>query len=526
MKEFLSTLYTKTGKLDSNKCKDIWFVSNGLQKYLNEIYNRTSFLEDDVKLSVRINCVLQNIKEIPSCRVCDNPVKWNKSTAMFQVLCSKKCMHLDVITRKKIEDTKEKRYGSSKYNNREKSKETCIKKFGVDNIFKLDGSLERFKQIKLERYGDCNYNNREKYKETLQNSTVEKKNAFSKKISEIQHNLFYQSCSDIVVFKYLFVPFIKSNRNLTNQELADVLNISKAYLRKLFIQYGVYDIYIQHNISLPENIIKDYFLRNSISFIRNDRIVLDGKELDFYLPEHSLAIECNGVYWHSELNGKGKKYHLDKTQKCNENNIQLLHFFDSEILKNTDIVLSMISSKLGLSNRIYARKCKIMKIDMKTAKEFCINNHIQGYVPSKTKLGLYYKNKLVAVMTFGKSRFNKTYDWELLRFCNLSGYSVIGGASKLFTYFKRNYNGTILSYANKRWSNGNLYEKLNMTMLNESAPNYFYTKDYRVLESRNKYQKHKLKKLLEYNKNVSEWENMKMNGYDRVWDCGNFVFGC
>jgi hypothetical protein len=121
---------------------------------------------------------------------------------------------------------------------------------------------------------------------------------------------------------------------------------------------------------------------------------------------------------------------------------------------------------------------------------------------------------------------NKNYDYEIARFCNKLNTSVIGGFSKLFNYFVKNYEfSNIITYADKRISNGGLYQNNGFTLLRESEPNYFYTKDYKLLESRNKYQKHKLKELLpNYNSELTEWENMQLHGYDRIWDCGNYVF--
>ena len=129
-------------------------------------------------------------------------------------------------------------------------------------------------------------------------------------------------------------------------------------------------------------------------------------------------------------------------------------------------------------------------------------------------------------MTFGKPRFNKEYDYELLRFCNTLNTSVMGGASKLLSYFIKNYNPkSILSYANLRWSMGNLYEKLGFTLISQSSPNYFYFNNDLILHSRIEFQKHKLKDKLEnYNPDLTESENMYNNGYRKIYDCGNLVY--
>ena len=128
-------------------------------------------------------------------------------------------------------------------------------------------------------------------------------------------------------------------------------------------------------------------------------------------------------------------------------------------------------------------------------------------------------------MTFGKSRFNKSYDYELLRYCTIANFSIIGAAGKLFNYFLKNYSGSIISYADRRWSNGNLYKQLGFEELSASAPAYYYIKD-DIRYNRVKFQKHKLSNLLEvFDPTLSESQNMYINGYIKVWDCGNLCYG-
>jgi len=129
-------------------------------------------------------------------------------------------------------------------------------------------------------------------------------------------------------------------------------------------------------------------------------------------------------------------------------------------------------------------------------------------------------------MTFAKSRFSKVHDYELMRFCNKLNWVVVGGASKLLSFFRKAYIGaSLVSYANKRWSNGHLYETLGFNLSHKAPPNYFYTKDCLKLYSRNKFQKHKLEEQLDcFDPCISEYQNMLNNKYDRIWDCGNLVY--
>ena len=141
-------------------------------------------------------------------------------------------------------------------------------------------------------------------------------------------------------------------------------------------------------------------------------------------------------------------------------------------------------------------------------------------------LGLYFQEELQCLMSFGKNRLSSDVEWELLRFASKKGISVIGGASKLFKYFLTNFTGGIVSYSDRRYSQGNMYSKLGFTFSHFSEPNYFYFKNGSLkLESRQKYMKHKLPTLLEnFDPSLTEWQNMQINGYNRIWDCGNSVW--
>jgi len=176
-------------------------------------------------------------------------------------------------------------------------------------------------------------------------------------------------------------------------------------------------------------------------------------------------------------------------------------------------------------NVIYARDCEVKIITSETQRIFMANNHLQGAIEAKVKYGLFYNNILVAAMTFGQSRYNKEYEWELLRFCTLLNTRVVGGASRLFSYFIKDFNpNTILSYANMRFSEGNLYEKLGFIKKGKSSPNYFYKKDGKIY-SRIQFQKHKLKYILSnFNENLSEKENMLNHGYEIFYDRGNLIY--
>jgi len=190
----------------------------------------------------------------------------------------------------------------------------------------------------------------------------------------------------------------------------------------------------------------------------------------------------------------------------------------------------MILNKLGKTiNKIYARKTEIKEItDNKLVRGFLNENHIQGFVGSSIKLGLFYENELVSLMTFGKKRkimngISNNSELEMLRFCNKLNTNVIGGASKLFKYFIRNYNfKEITTYADRSQSNGKLYEILGFNFIHKTEPNYFYVVN-RKREFRFKYRKDVLIKE-GYNANKSEHEIMLERGIYRIYNSGNIKY--
>ena len=261
--------------------------------------------------------------------------------------------------------------------------------------------------------------------------------------------------------------------------------------------------------------------------IRNSRSIISPLELDIYLPDKQLAIEFNGVYHHSEISGrKPANYHLEKYQLCRDTGIRLVQIFDVEWYKKQQIVKSKLSHLLGLSTKIYARKCDLREINSSIKSSFLDANHMQGDCVSTINYGLFFQGELVAVMTFGSNRFSKKSDWELIRYCTKNNTTVIGGASKLLHRFETALNSpSMISYCDLRYGTGGMYESLGFTKISKSSPNYWYHSDNRNLESRIKYQKHKLHKILSnFDPEKTEWNNMQAHGYDRIWDCGSLVF--
>ena len=269
------------------------------------------------------------------------------------------------------------------------------------------------------------------------------------------------------------------------------------------------------------NFIEQYIPKKLIEYnYRKDK-----KEFDIFIPSLNLAIEHNGLYTHSEIK-KDKNYHYDKWKYCRDRGIKLLTIWEDQWLNKKDIIKSIILSNLKkLENKIYARKCEIRECNIKESRDFLEKNHIQGYCSSKIKLGLFYNNELVSLMTFGYPRFakKKKETIELLRFCSKLNTNVIGAASKLFSYYKKHYeNKNIISYANCDISNGSLYRTLGFTEIAHTGINYWWT-DYNKRYHRMTFMKKKLVAKGNDN-NKTESEIMRSNRFSKIYGTGNILY--
>lgn len=263
----------------------------------------------------------------------------------------------------------------------------------------------------------------------------------------------------------------------------------------------------------------------------NRSILENGKEIDVWVPDVKVAVEYDGVYWHSsgsrDTDDLVSKSHHSKTVDCESKGIRLYHIFETEWQEKRIIWQSVLCNALGKSpDKIYARQCKVVEVAPDVAKAFQEDNHLQGSCGASVRLGLEFEGQLVSLMTFGKPRYNKDHEWELIRFCNLIFTNVVGAASRLLKNFTRSYGGDIISYANRRWSDGGLYQKLGFEYIGDSEPSYYYvdTKRSKILH-RSTFMKHKLVNILEnFDPNLSEVDNMYNHGFRRIWDCGSKVY--
>ena len=447
-------------------------------------------------------------------------------------------------TREKIIKTNMKRYGvmfsGGTPHSLEKAKQTNVERYGVEYPQKLITIKEKVKKTNLERYGVENVNQLSEKKEKAKQTNVERygveyacqnklvkekiKKTNIKKYNRISHTQvhYLNDSYDILISKDKLKNFILENNYRTYINLSHMLNITSTTLRKYVIRYNLESLIdIDTNISIVEKDIRDY-INQHFETENNTRKYLDGKEIDIYIPKKNIGIEFNGNFWHNEF-GKDKKYHQDKSLLAESKGIFLYHIFEYEWMNNKYQIINQLNNLFGINeNKIYARKCIIKEVNNNDKTFFLKENHMQGDDVSSIKLGLYYNDELVSLMTFCKPRFNKKYQYELSRFCGKSNCNVVGGASKLFKYFIDNYNPkSIISYSNIAHTRGNLYSRLGMTLQGISEPNYVWCNNNSIL-TRYQCQKHKL--IKQGYKGISEVDIMNNRGYYRIYDCGNKVW--
>jgi len=272
---------------------------------------------------------------------------------------------------------------------------------------------------------------------------------------------------------------------------------------------------------------KKNYVNKLSTFLKNYESNINQSDNNIYLPNQKLLIEVNYLYHNTDRNGYLKTYFIDKKKGLLEKGINYFNIMEDELINSPNIIKSMCLNKINKSpKRLFARKLKLGKVSTNKMRMFLNENHLQGSMHSKYAFGLYDDLQLVSVITLGHSRYNKNYKYEIHRFCSKLGYSVVGGFSKLLKYSIKQLNSRkIITYADLRHGTGNVYSLSGFHFIRYSNPNYFYITDDCTRQSRVQYQKHKLEKKLKiFDPNLTEWQNMQLNNYDRIWDCGNNVF--
>ena len=508
----------------------------------------------NVILNYQIHSLLTNTS--PYCVVCNTPVK-----TTGKLTCSTKCRTVynkdNQCTRiKKQKATLMHKYGVENIRNiagvEEKRKETMLKKYnslvspgtqaasksrsqnlntkgrktlkeryGVSNPGQLPTHVDKCKETQLKNFGVSHFSKTPEYQKKLQDKREEKWTLFLPKSIVFESISTNKQKQEIYADPNKVIKFTCTECN-SSEELPTetvkwrIINTGTCCIKCSGISSG----------SIAQLEINQFIENLGFTTILNDKTILHPKHLDILIPSKNLAIEYNGLAYHNELR-RGITYHNNKRLSTAAKGVQLIHIFEDEWVHTPEIVKSRLKYLLGcISTKIYARTCQIKLVSSAQETEFLSANHIQGTdSKSSVKLGLFYNNELVSMMTFSKPNKAKGYNkqentWELLRFCNVIDTTVIGAANKLFQYFIKNYNPqTIITFADLRWSVGKLYTTLGFTQLKNTRLNYWYID----LKNVKRIHRFNLRKQ-QSNSTTTEYEERLAQGWLRIWDCGSAKF--
>lgn len=411
-----------------------------------------------------------------------------------------------------------------------KSKITNNEKFGVDHYSKSEEYKIRVKETNLEKYDTEWYYQSDDFKEKSKKRFIELYGVdhFSK---SDEYKKYIESCE----YKQVRLKHKKSFYEDRGFEYISSEKIGHAKLRSCVCghEFDIHPSNLQRRmlcgvivctICNPIDSQQSGQELNVVNWIKSlgveieikKRDIISPYELDILIPDKNIAIEYNGLYWHSEVY-KEKDYHLNKMLRCSEVGIDLIQIWEDDWLYREDIIKSIILGRIGLTkNKIYARKCELREvIDKKSVRDFFNMNHIQGATNYKTAIGLYYKDVLVCCMLFHRPK----KEIELVRFVSLINCSVVGGASRLFKFYVKNYDcDKIVSFADRSIFNGNLYIELGFDFINRTPINYWWVID-GLRKHRFNYNKKKLIKE-GFDENLSESEIMRNRGFYKIHGCG------
>lgn len=396
-----------------------------------------------------------------------------------------------------------------------KAEQTNLARHGHQHTFQSDAIKAKIRETLLARWGCINPSHHPELKAKISSSIKKSRDAKLKlqhpEIAEIQDRQLLVNCESeckcggqFTIDRYVF----RQRKRFGIETCTEKKPVrASGYLEDSVIAY------------LDEL---------GVAYTRKDRKVLGGQELDIFIPALGFAIEVNGVWWHNELY-RDKGYHQQKTMAALDAGVELFHLWEDDWLHRQHIVKSMLASRLGKSQiRIGARKCQLMEVTPAESFRFLEHNHLQGGIRATVHLGLYYKDRLVAVACFGQHRRAmgaqaESGKWELYRFATVANMNISGGFSRLLKRFTVQWAPEeIMTYASMDHSTGGVYIKSGFRLESTTAPGYYWVVD-GIRRHRWGFTKYKL--VAEgADPELTEAEIMHTRGHYRVWDAGNLKF--
>lgn len=478
-----------SGKFTSSRMTENFFHKNHAE-LIGEIYSATGFYsKTEINFTKRILLIVEGVCSRLTCSICSgdiDPMKRGESGVHFRQFCSSIC--------------------SGKSNKgtthiRSKEEQDTINKKRESTMIDLHGVAFNSQRLEVKQ-----------------------------KLSSMKYQTHSTIRYDLLEDRDYLVELYKT---LSSTEIGDICGCDYSVVLDYLRKYGV-SIGTDHTkVSREQREIAAFV--ESLGFVVEMNSPILGKyDIDVFVPALNVGIEFNGFPWHLEHftnNRRGKHYHLHKTNVAKSKNIRLIHVFPHDLNDNKEIIFSIIKNALKKSTtKIFGRNCVVRHVERTTAGQFLIDNHLKGNTNFDLAVGLYHMNTLVHVVTFGKSRYDKKYTFEVIRSASRVSTNVLGGFSKCLSFFTKYHcsiGNTIMTYADRAISEGDSYLRSGFSFVRTTTPNYHYVERVSggfAIHSRVKFQKHKLVDLPTYNKSKTEWEIMVQSGYDRFWDCGNNMY--
>lgn len=307
-------------------------------------------------------------------------------------------------------------------------------------------------------------------------------------------------------------------------DIGDELGVYYGTVAHWARQHGI-EIRQQVNRSQMEDHIAEWLRKQSVSVTQGDWSILGNRELDIFLPDHQLAIEVNGLFWHSWNPSVGipedRERHVHKLARCREQGIRLIQITDWHWNHCCEPVTGVLKSALGLNQVIGARHTRVERIQPNQARKFMNQHHLSGFCAAREHWALIHNNQPVMCVSVGRNRFDRNQSCaELVRMATASGVTVTGGFSRLLAQL----NQPLISYVDNDWFTGAGYARVGFQHVRDTGPGYWWT-DGNTIISRHRCQKANLAKWLpSFDPELSESKNLFAAGFRRYWNSGNSVW--
>jgi len=461
------------GKLNNKPIKDI-------------VKESTQFLDSyNPTLSERFYYIYHNIHQVILCQTCQqSKPKFQSLSLGYYQYCSLKCSNNNINKKNKTINTNLERYNTEnpmQYNEfKNKQVNTLLKNYNVTSPAKNNSILQKMQSTNLEKYNTKNIMQNVEIKNIIINNKLE--NEFNRIMKSIEYTPLF----DISTYHGVVKQKYEFQCHVCNTIFSYDLN--KGRRPKCPVCYPIH-------ISNGEREIREFLLNYTNNIRVNTREVIPPYEIDLFLPDYNLAIEYNGLYYHSEIYSNcDKHYHSNKTLQCLKKKITLFHIFEDEWLKKQHIVKSMILNKINQnSNKIISNNCQIKQVSEIEKSKFLEDHSLEGDCAGDNYVGLYDQERLMSLIVLNKN--------IIRRFCNHVDYNI--NSFQLIEYIINELKiKNLIIYVDLRYGFGEIFKKNGFTYCGITEPKEYYLK-------------HGL---------LERFEEDFIEGNDRIWNCGYVIY--